>query len=139
FHPPPLYGNFSIYGLSALDQEIWAVGASGGSPLIAHASPGQEWQTVSYVSDNPFTYLTAVHSIAADDIWAVGGDANPAAKSSTTHLAHFDGNTWRHVTSFLTGPGLFASSSVLNGVAAAASDDVWAVGLSAQFPGFAAE
>lgn len=137
FHPPPLYGNFSVYGLSALAREIWAVGASGGSALIAHASAGDEWQTISYVSDNPFTYLTAVHAVAPDDVWAVGSDPNPAAKSSGPHLTHFDGNTWQpvqSVTGLFAGAGGLAGSSMLNGVAAAASDDVWAVGSSALFP-----
>jgi len=38
FHPPPLYGNFGIYGLSAHAREIWAVGVAGGSTLTSRAA-----------------------------------------------------------------------------------------------------
>jgi hypothetical protein len=68
--------------------------------------------------------LTSVSAVAANDVWAVG-------KTTTTFglaaplVEHFDGTSWRVVTS---APLPSGDTAATNGVLALASNDVWIVG-----------
>ncbi len=80
------------------------------------------------VSPHPFagqgnSRFAGVAAIAADDVWAVGSYAG-SNNYDQTLTEHWDGNAWTIVNS----PNLGQYGSVLAGVAAIASDDVWAVG-----------
>jgi hypothetical protein len=57
------------------------------------------------------------------DVWAVGESLSASGTRLVTLTEHFDGQSWRVVSS----PGLGASSH-LSGVTAISADDVWAVG-----------
>jgi len=72
--------------------------------------------------------LLATAVIADNDIWAVGfSDQVPAPPVVDSTLAeHFDGTRW----SIVPTPPLPSGNAELLGVAGAASNDVWAVGLS---------
>src|SRR6516225_3682109 len=51
-HPPSLHSEFTVYGLSAVAGEVWAVGLSHfpDPALIAHTAGGEPWQLISYPS-----------------------------------------------------------------------------------------
>ncbi len=64
--------------------------------------------------------LFGVWGMAADDVWAVGGD--PAGQTGA--LWHFDGRAWRDVAL----PDNLGASAILYKVWGRARDDVWVVG-----------
>jgi hypothetical protein len=77
--------------------------------------------------------FSAVHAIAADDVWAVGvikrhkGDGDAPTQTFTEH---WDGTTWRVVNApdVHVGQLQHGADDSLNAVTATRSDDVWAVG-----------
>jgi hypothetical protein len=74
--------------------------------------------------------LTATTAIAANDIWAVGF-ANLAPNPQTLLAEHWNGSSWSVVAT--PNPAGAAGGSQFHGVAAAASNDVWAVGQTLTF------
>ena len=79
----------------------------------------------------PNATLTATAAIADNDIWAVGYDDVQVAPPAfnTTLAEHFDGTTWSVVpTPSLPSGGVNSPQAEFLGVAAVASNDVWAVG-----------
>lgn len=119
----------------AAPDDVWAVGAFY-NPL-AHVQVqhwnGESWSAVpDGGTDLPVSALRGVAAVAADDVWAVGlynsvadgtGPIRPLAQ-------HWDGSTWTVVAAPEAGV-----SGLLVDVAAAASDDVWAVGSYSVTPG----
>jgi hypothetical protein len=80
----------------------------------------------------PNGVLTAATEIADNDIWAVGyEDVQTAPPAFNTTLAeHFNGTSWSVVpTPAVPSGGVNSPSAEFLGVAAAASNDVWAVGI----------
>ena len=123
-----------LRGVAAISSnDVWAVGEvpdenGRASTLIKHWD-GTQWSTVP--SPNPGTgtgnHLTSVAAISANDVWAVGY----SEITQDGGLAmHWDGSMW----SVVPLPGGMQMVS-LNGVAARATDDVWAVGRYGIFPG----
>ena len=98
-HPPPLHGELTVVSLSAVGDEVWAVGfrTVPGPALIAHTAAGQPWQLISYSSSSQVhhTSLRGVHATASGDVWAVGSVGLPYR----THIVHGDGTTWQPVES----------------------------------------
>ena len=79
-----------------------------------------------HVVPSPFvnnSKLIGTAAIAANDIWAVGDIVSNSGLTTTTLAEHFDGTTWSVVPT----PTL-RSGGFIDGVAAVASNDVWAVG-----------
>jgi Carboxypeptidase regulatory-like domain len=122
--PTPQPGN-GINRLFAIDaagpNDIWATGTFGdiqGSYFssILHWD-GTSW---SLVADDCDTYggLTGVTVVSSTEAWAVG--------DATT--CHFDGKRWMEVPSPQPRPEHYEIAYPLEDVAAAAPDDVWAVG-----------
>ncbi len=126
------YGLASVAAVSVFD--VWAVGGTLGEgegdptqPLIEHWDGGA-WSIVPSPNlttvNNGFSSVTAV---AADDVWAVGSDAQAPegdeAFPSEPLIEHWDGSAWNVVPS-----PTFTDGGGLGGVAAVAADDVWAVG-----------
>lgn len=73
--------------------------------------------------------FTGVAAVSANDVWAVGfydGNPDPLVELDQSLIAHWNGLKWSVVSSPNVGP----SGTVLTGVAAVASNDVWAVGYS---------
>ena len=109
-------------------DDIWAVGytSDDGDPrtLIEHWG-GRRWNVIP--SPSPGTggnYLYAVTAIGADDVWAVGASGDVNFASGVTLIEHWDGTSWTVVG----GPDPSGQGDLLFGVAAASSQDVWAVG-----------
>ena len=67
--------------------------------------------------------LVAIAGSASDDLWAVG-DRYPDPRHVFPLFEHWDGHRW----SYSAGAPLAGRQAFLTGVAAAAPDDVWAVG-----------
>lgn len=87
------------------------------------------WQFVpSQQPSSSFSEFVAVASVSPQDAWAVGFQLN-AQSIPQTLAEHWDGNSWRIVTT----PNVGSSSNVLRGVVAFASNDVWAAGFSSDF------
>ncbi len=70
--------------------------------------------------------LSAIARISDTDIWAVGNTQPFNTGDDVTLAEHFNGTSWTSVA--IPNPGPFGS--VLSGVAAAATNNVWAVGSS---------
>lgn len=130
--PNPAVGGASGDVLTAVDgvaaNDIWAVGwahseAALDNTLLLEHFDGMSW-TVARTPSPPGSehFANAVVTIAADDAWVVGTVA-----LEQTLAAHWDGSRWRIVPT----PSLHDGSSPINsltGVAATATDDVWASG-----------
>jgi hypothetical protein len=99
-------------------RDVWAVGYADGKPLATR------WDGVRWVRSDTTQfvgYLNAVSGVHGDDVWAVG--KLPIGVNSSVGLAlHWNGGVWKAAN---TGT---PDNSVLLGVTAIASDDVWAVG-----------
>ena len=127
---PSAQGNYlsSTAVLSAND--VWAVGAwyrPIGTPatLVEHWD-GSAWSLVHSPNRNKaYNELHAISAVSSSDIWAVGYYNISSYISEKTLIEHWDGSAWSLVPSPNAGP----NASILYGVAAVASDDVWAVGL----------
>jgi hypothetical protein len=124
----------NVPGLSSVLQaisvisanDIWAVGYSSDTnfnnfTLTLHWN-GSTWSIVpSPILDHDI--LFAVDAIASNDVWAVGRSKPGGYSDARTLTIHWDGSNWSIVPS-PSGIG----DNILFGVAAIASNDVWAVG-----------
>jgi len=123
--PGPKFGaneQPSIWDMTAVSaSDIWAVG----SLLVNNASlyalfehwDGTAWTATAGPLDG---FFRAVSADAANDIWAVGYNGN------VTFSEHYNGTSWTLVRT----PNVGTGPNSLQGVAALAPDNVWAVGYS---------
>jgi len=88
------------------------------------------WSTVSSPNVNTgviSNVLSSVSAVASNDVWAVGYNLlYPNTATYHTLTEHWDGSQWAII------PSPNQDSSQLYGVAAAGTNDVWAVGTSTQ-------
>ena len=112
-------------------DDVWAVGyyietVGGGQYPRATAQhwDGMSWSVVTVPQPGSATNLNSVSALSSNDIWAVGTEFTSASLNVTFAL-HWDGSSWTHVPT--PNPG-GARGSALAGVAAVATDAVWAVG-----------
>jgi hypothetical protein len=105
----------SVVALSS--DNIWVTGTyyegSTNYLMFLHYD-GSSW---SVYSSQPGQALVDMHSVSANDIWAVGG----------TTTAHWDGASWSIVPCPLPPE---ARSNNLHSVSGSGSNDVWAVGMT---------
>ncbi|MBW4718232.1 hypothetical protein [Saccharothrix obliqua] len=100
----------SLAGISAAaPDDVWAVGNSGGRPLVLHYD-GTRWHDVVTPA---IPWVKAVLALSPDDVHIVGAGSD---------TLHWDGHDWT-LTTVLTSP-----RETLHTVTAAAPDDVWAGG-----------
>jgi len=132
----------ALYGVDAVSgSDVWAVGAAFDVPVTFSRTLVEHWDGASWTavtspnvaptdpSGSLDNSLAAVAAIAPDDVWAVGtyeehGLVLDAPSSNRPLAMHWDGSSWRIVSIPDVGQG------ELTGIAAVASDDVWAVGSS---------
>ncbi len=118
-----------IYSVSANSStDAWAVGASHrGTELwrtMALHWDGRAWTIVDTPTVGEVSSLNAVAGVAPNEVWAVGETSSGRKGLGTSALAmRWDGSAWKIVDT-----GVRLTDSTLNGVAAVASNDVWAVG-----------
>lgn len=125
-------GNSGLSAVAAVSANaIWAVG-NVGDPLthtqttLIEFWDGTQWQIAS--SPNPsliHNTLYGVSAVSANDVWAVGFDANSVGIAQAL-IEHWNGSSWSVVTSPNPGSG----GNELFNVAAVSARDVWAVGFS---------
>ena len=108
-------------------SSIWAVGFSTDSNFINKTLTlhwdGNTWSIVPSPSLDS-DILFAVDALASNDVWAVGRTKPGGYGEDRTLTMHWDGSAWNIVPS----PNDSSNDNDLFGVAAIASDDVWAVG-----------
>ncbi len=108
-------------------DDIWAVGQYNTTfgideTLILHWD-GTTWSQVSGTGTEN-SGLFAVSAVASDDVWAVGYYIPDEFGIFQPLTIHWNGTAWNVITS----PANPAFETVLHGVGAAATNDVWAVG-----------
>jgi hypothetical protein len=123
--PGPDLGAASIrlFDVTAISSDnVWAVGQVGWQPLVLHWN-GKTWETNTDLAGTADASLKSVSALSDRNIWAVGW----AGKESL--VVHFDGTNWQRIPSpsYSTHPEA-ELWTYLNGVAALAENDVWAVG-----------
>ena len=96
--------------------------------LLAHPAHGAWTLVTSPNGEGRISALNAVAATSTNDIWAVGLTTPADSGAPQTLIEHWDGLSWSIVPS-PNRPGRDAQN-VLQGVAAVASDDAWAVGYS---------
>jgi hypothetical protein len=133
--PVPDPAGYALYDVSVLaPNDVWAVGKSGFNTYAIHWN-GLVWTHVP--TPNPGTYanlLEGVVAISANDVWAVGSMANGPVDYHGL-LLHWDGTAWEHFpapefrgerAAGADRPDTYGIH--LHDVAAASSNEVWAVG-----------
>jgi hypothetical protein len=112
-----------------LSATLTGTSTSTPTPLPPTSTPttgptcGPDWMVVPVSTAGPGdSELSAVVSLALDDIWAVGGYDDGQFYRSLA--LHWDGNQWTSIAV----PNYGAYSNDLTSVAASAPDDIWATG-----------
>ena len=117
---------FAMTSTSAND--VWAIGSLLGDSgqklfyLFEHYD-GTKWTATTSLSGDAF--LFGASADATNDAWAVGFKG-PQNDDSKTLAMHFDGASWKSVST----PSVGTGANQLNSVLALAPNDVWAVGFS---------
>jgi hypothetical protein len=135
--PDASAGRNLLTGLAAnAPNDVWAVGTYVNGNLVyktlaAHWD-GNAWSVVPTPNVGPGNNLfNSVTAISPADVWAVGlwrpGNGTTVAQPLTEH---WNGNGWTIVPTPLA-PN---TSTPLYGVGASGSNDVWAVGISVDYP-----
>ena len=122
-----------LNGVTAIaPNDAWAVGthdlaSTAQAPLVEHWN-GTSWSVVPspYFHHSIQTTLGDVSAVSANDVWAVGSYFSERRRGYVPLTEHWDGTAWSIVPAPSPGPDYEFS-----GVTALATDDVWAVGLSA--------
>jgi hypothetical protein len=114
-------------------NDVWAVGnyrdSNTSYTLVEHWN-GTAWSVATSPNVGTASSLSSVTVVSANDIWAVG---NSGINTTSTLTEHWDGIGWSLVTS----PNVGVAQNLLQGVTAAAPNDVWAVGEYASSYSFA--
>ena len=127
---PPSPGSVDnlLEGVAVLTPcDAWAVGSdtgsSGLSQTLAEHWDGSAWTVVPSPDVAGLNnQLDGVRAVSAADVWAVGVSFVDGGEERTLIL-HWDGHTWRQVTS--PSPG---TAAWLNAVGAVSATNAWAVG-----------
>jgi hypothetical protein len=141
---PNIFGAANqLFGITAISRnDIWAVGYAGGAPLSMHWN-GNAWSIVPIRGDpgSRSDYLVAVSGAASNDVWAVGIGRGFFNNRAFATIRHWDGVHWTQkvcrAASSSNPPDDYEGGgpdAYFTGVSAAASNDVWAVGVSGSGP-----
>lgn len=124
-------GYNELHGVDAVSStDVWAVGYHnialyGSEKTMALHWDGAQWTIVPTRNMGPnANILEDVAALASNDVWAVGLGASTSNQVGRPLVQHWDGTRW----SLARLPRLGSGFGSLNGVAALAADDVWAVG-----------
>jgi hypothetical protein len=136
-------GANQLFGITAIAaNDIWAVGAVGGAPLALRWN-GSVWNVVPVQGDSGLSTekLTAISGVAGNDVWAVGDGKGVFTNQTFATIRHWDGAHWTEkvcrAPSSSNPPDGYEGSgrdAYFTGIAAAASNDVWAVGVRGSGP-----
>jgi hypothetical protein len=136
-------GANQLFGITAISaNDIWAIGTAGGAPLAMHWN-GSAWSVVPVRVGGGLSTerLTAVSGTASNDVWAVGDAKGIFTNQTFATIRHWDGARWTEkvcrASSGSNPPEGYEGggpNAYFTGVAAAASNDVWAVGVFGSGP-----
>ena len=136
-------GANQLFGITAIAaNDIWAVGSVAGAPLALHWN-GSAWNVVSLEVGSGLSTakLTAVSGKSANDVWAVGDGKGIFTNQTFATIMHWDGTHWSEKTcraaSSSNPPDGYegvGADAYFTGVSAAATNDVWAVGVHGSGP-----
>lgn len=136
-------GANQLFGITALAADnIWAVGTAAGAPLAMRWN-GSAWSIVPVQRNGGLSTekLTAVSGAAGNDVWAVGDGKGVFTNQTFATIRHWDGASWtekvcRAASSSNPPEGYEGGGpdAYFTGVAAAASNDVWVVGVRGSGP-----
>jgi hypothetical protein len=136
-------GANQLFGIAALSPtNIWAVGAAGGNPLALRWN-GSAWSVIAVNGDPGLSTerLTAVSGAAGNDVWAVGQGKGVFSNQTFATLRHWNGTHWTQkvcrAASESNPPDGYEGGGLdayFTGISAAASNDVWAVGVRGSGP-----
>ncbi|HEY2713763.1 MAG TPA: hypothetical protein VGI60_14710 [Chthoniobacterales bacterium] len=99
--------------------------------LAIQSATGAGWQVIS--SPNGPRGINELHGVSAlteNDVWAVGESSDTERVTSVTLVEHWNGTQWLVIPS----PNPSSTQNAFNAVAAAAANDVWAVGSASVGP-----
>jgi hypothetical protein len=124
-------GGFGEAVLALDENDVWVVGVANGygdatssSVAMALNWDGSGWtDTEVPIVGNRHNSLNAVSGAARDDVWAVG-EWRHISGAFEALIQHWDGSSWSHVPN----PAEAIPQTFLDDVAAAAWNDVWAIG-----------
>src|SRR6266540_1494591 len=132
-----------LRGVAAISaNDIWAVGSVGGAPLALHWN-GSAWSVIPVNGDGGLSseWLTGVSGAAGNDVWAVGQGRGFYTNQTFATIRHWDGTRWTEKVcrahSASNPPWDYEGGgpdAYFTGVSAAASNDVWAVGVGGSGP-----
>jgi len=116
----------SVTAISPTD--IWAVGfywdANNVQRTLTEHWDGSQWTIVDSPNNGVHeNYLNSVTAVSSNDVWAVGL-YSPDMAAYQTLTMHWNGTQWTIVDS----PNRGSHENYLNGVAAIAHNNIWAVG-----------
>ena len=108
--------------------DVWAVGvnflASGGNQGLIEQWNGKAWTVVTAPTlPNEDIYLNGVTAIAADDVWAAGGEFNNSGVQTPVTM-HFNGKKW----SIVNLPAVGQYGTTLVQIVGTSPTDAWAIG-----------
>ena len=136
-------GANQLFGITAIAaNDIWAVGFAGGAPLAMRWN-GSAWSIVAVERNGGLSTekLNAVSGTAGNDVWAVGDGKGIFTNQTFATIRHWDGAHWTEkvcrAASGSNPPDGYEGGgpdAYFTGVAAAASNDVWAVGVRGSGP-----
>ncbi|HKO62411.1 MAG TPA: fibronectin type III domain-containing protein [Pyrinomonadaceae bacterium] len=132
-----------LFGIAAIStNDIWAVGSAGGEAISMHWN-GSAWSTVPLPQDAGLSseVLAAVSGSAGNDVWVVGRGKGIFSNQTFATIRHWNGARWTQkvcrAASASNPPDGYEGGgpdSYLTGISAAASNDVWAVGVVGSGP-----
>jgi len=131
-NPTGATNNHLVTASATSANDVWAAGyyfdttTNTNEPLIEHWN-GTQWKLVtaptpSQTVNNSFTSVAA---LSATSVWVVGSSYT-TSQITVTLTEHLSGTKWSVVAS--PSPGIGSLGSLLNGVTALSSGNVWAVG-----------
>lgn len=136
-------GANQLFGITAISaNDIWAVGSVAGAPLSLHWN-GSTWSIVPVKVGSGLSTekLSAVSGSASNDVWAVGDGKGIFTNQTFATIWHWDGTRWTEkvcrAASSSNPPAGYEGGghdAYFTGVAAAAVNDVWAVGVLGSGP-----
>ena len=136
-------GANQLFGITAISaDDIWAVGTAAGAPLAMRWN-GIAWSVVPVQRNGGLSTekLTAVSGTGVNDVWAVGDGKGIFTNQTFATIRHWDGARWTEkvcrAASGSNPPEGYEGGgpdAYFTGVAAAASNDVWAVGVRGSGP-----
>ena len=136
-------GANQLFGITAIaSNDLWAVGTAAGAPLAMRWN-GSAWSIVPVQRNGGLITekLTAVSSATGNDVWAVGDGKGIFTNQTFATIRHWDGTRWtekvcRAASSSNPPEGYEGGGpdAYFTGVAAAASNNVWAVGVRGSGP-----